>query len=234
MRIPTPICAALLVLAATAACSRGTGDRPKAEYDENTGRLRTLAYDANSNGKNDAVSYMDGTRIHRIELDLDENGKVERWDFYGGDRRLEKVGLSQRNDGVMDAEAFYTEEGVLQRIQVSTKRDGRYDRTEFYVANVLVRSEEDTNGDGRADKWDTYRTEPNPMPGAPAYSITATAFDDTGAGTPTRRFVYGDRGVVVRVEVDRDGDGVFDGPASASFPEAVTQSAPVVKVNARK
>ena len=50
---------------------------------------------------------MDGTRIIRIELDLDENGKVERWDFYKAGGELEKVGLSRLNDGVMDAQAFY-------------------------------------------------------------------------------------------------------------------------------
>jgi hypothetical protein len=204
-------CALFLVLLASAgSCSRDTtGDRPKAEYDEETGRLRRLEYDANKNGKNDAVSFMDGTRIDHVELDLDENGKVERWDFYGPDRKLVKVGLSQRNDGVMDAESFYTDAGLLERIRISTKRDGRYDRTEFYESNVLVRSEDDTNGDGKPDKWETFRPEPDPIPGAPPYSITSTAFDERGSGKPTRRLVYGERGTIARVETDPDGDGVF-------------------------
>jgi len=202
--------ASLVVLAAgiCGACSRQpAGDRPAADYDETTGRLRRLAFDANKNGKNDTVSYMDGTRIIRVELDLDENGKVERWDFYRPDGKLEKVGFASRNDGVMDSQAFYEPAGVLQRIEISTKRDGRFDRTEFYEKNVLVRSQDDTNGDGRPDKWDYYTPRPEHGPGEPAYAISATAFDDSGSGRPERRFVYGPKGSIAKVEFDRDGTG---------------------------
>ena len=198
----------VLVLGVASACSRQpAGDRPAADYDQSTGRLRRLAFDANKNGKNDTVSYMDGTRIIRVELDLDENGKVERWDFYRPDGKLEKVGFASRNDGVMDSQAFYEPAGVLQRIEISTKHDGRFDRTEFYEKNVLVRSQEDTNGDGRPDKWDYYTPRPDHAPGEPAYAISATAFDDSGSGRPERRLVYGPKGSIARVEFDRDGTG---------------------------
>lgn len=192
------------------------GDRPKASYDHGSGRLKALVYDANKNGRNDAVSHMDGARIVRIDLDLDENGKVERWDFYGSDRKLEKVGLSRLNDGVMDAQAFYHPDGALARIDVSTRRDGRFDRIEIYEAGILIRTEEDTNGDGRPDKWETYEAVPQPRPNEPGYAITSTAFDDSGSGRPERRFVYGPGGSIVRAEVDPDGDGVFtSGPVGA-------------------
>lgn len=214
------IALALVALSfAPAACSRQpAGEKPAAEYDKVTGRLKRLAYDANRNGRNDAVSIMDGTRIDRIELDLDENGKVDRWDFYRGDRTLEKVGLSRLNDGVMDAQAYYSADGVLERIEVSTRRDGRYDRTEYYEAGALVRSQEDANGDGRPEKWDTYRPNPGAPAGEPAYAITSSSFDDTGRGTPQRRFVYGDKGAITRVELDPDGDGTFEAPSKPLTP----------------
>jgi hypothetical protein len=186
-----------------------TGEQPRAEYDWTRGRLKALTYDANRNGKNDAVSHMDGTRVIRIDLDLDENGKVERWDFYRPDQKLEKVGLSRLNDGVMDAQAFYDREGLLARIEVSMRRDGRFDRLEFYDRGVLTRADEDTNRDGRPDKWETYRREPNAGPNEPAYAITSTAFDESGSGRPERRLVFGPRGTIARVEVDPDGDGAF-------------------------
>lgn len=198
----------VLTLGVAGACSRQpAGDRPAADYDQSTGRLKRLAFDANKNGKNDTVSYMDGTRIIRVELDLDENGKVERWDFYRPDGKLEKVGFASRNDGVMDSQAFYEPAGVLQRIEISTKRDGHFDRTEFYEKNGLVRSQDDTNGDGRPDKWDYYTPRPDHGPGEPAYAISATAFDDSGSGRPERRFVYGPKGSIAKVEFDRDGTG---------------------------
>ncbi|MEP6915476.1 MAG: hypothetical protein ABJC89_07510 [Acidobacteriota bacterium] len=199
----------LVLFAAAASCSGRSGDRPAATYEPETGRLRALAFDANKNGKNDSVLYTDGKSTRRIELDLNENGKVERWDFYDVHGKLEKVGLSRRDDGVMDAEAVYTDAGALSEIRISTKRDGRYDRTEFYEHDVLVRSADDTVGDGKPHKWDTYQPDPQPAPGGPPSVITTTAIDETGAGRPTRRFTYGPDGAIVRVEVDRAGDGVF-------------------------
>lgn len=178
-------------------------------YDADTGRLRTLETDANKNGRIDTVSYMDGARIVRIELDLDENGHVERWDFYDAAGQLEKVGLSRSNDGVMDAVAFYDPAGELQKMEISTARDGRFDRTEFYEGGRLASSAEDTNRDGRPDKWDSYRVVPAPAGQPVDYTITATSFDDSGSGRPERRFVYGAQGAIAQVEIDTKGDGNF-------------------------
>ncbi len=211
----------IVVSIIAAACSRQTaGDRPKAEYSKETGRLQRLEFDANKNGKNDSVSVMDGTRILRVELDLDENGKVERWDIYGPDRKLEKVGFASKNDGVMDSQAFYQPEGVLARIEVSTNRDDKYNRVEFYERGALTRSEEDTNADGRPDKWETYEPQANAAAGEPAYAITSTAFDDSGRGKPQRRFIYGPNGTISRVETDPDGDGAFAVIRSDDHPAA--------------
>jgi hypothetical protein len=149
-----------------------------------------------------------------VEVDWDENGKVERWDIYKPDRTLEKVGMSRKNDGVMDAQAFYTADGALDRIEVSTRRDGVFDRIEYYergadAGDVMVRTSDDTDRDGRADKWDTYAPVADPPSGAPPYTVTSSAFDDEGIGKPTRRIVFGADGAVVHVEHDPDGDGRF-------------------------
>jgi hypothetical protein len=198
------------ILAVTVSgCSTPTpsGEPPRTEYDR--GRLSRVVFDANHNGKNDAVGLMDGTRIRRIELDLDENGKIDRWDIYDASRRLEKVGLSQRNDGVMDAQAYYRPNGDIARLELSTARDGRFNRTEFYEAGRLVRSEEDTDGDGRPDKWDSYRPNPKALAGEPAYAITSVAFDSSHRGIPDHRFVFSPNGSIALVESDPDGDGQF-------------------------
>lgn len=195
---------------AAVACSSAGGDTTRLEYDPDSGRLQRIEYDASGNGRNDAVSVMEGTRIRWIELDLDEDGKIDRWDFYGPGNRLERVGLSRQNDGTLDANAFYAADGTLRRIEISTRRDGHFDRSEFYESGALARSEEDTDGDGRPDTWTTYRREPAAASGEPSYVITSVAFDYVRRGTSQRRFVYGDHGQVVRVEVDPDGDGRFE------------------------
>jgi hypothetical protein len=196
-------------ISASAAFGCSTGEQPRAEYDMETGRLRSLAFDATGDGKNDAVGYVDGSRMRLIELDLDGNGAIDRWDFYKGDGTLEKVGFSQQNDGRMDAEAFYTPTGALRLMRVSTRRDGVFDRIEHFEQEMLVRSEEDTNRDGKPDKWDTYRPEPDVPGSVRPYAVTSTAIDETGRGTPSRRLVYGPDGRVERVELDPDGDGQF-------------------------
>lgn len=54
-----------------------------AKYDPKTGRLAKLDVDTNKNGKIDTFSYRDGTTLHRIEIDQDEDGKIDRWENYG-------------------------------------------------------------------------------------------------------------------------------------------------------
>ena len=94
---------------ALSGCSRGdatTVDRPAAEYDSATGRLRRLTFDENQNGRNNAVGVMDGARIERIEVDTDENGTADYWEFF--------------------------DRGVLTRVEEDTNRDGRVDKWETY------------------------------------------------------------------------------------------------------
>lgn len=153
---------------------------------------------------------MDGTRIQRIEVDEDEDGKVDRWEFYDSNRRLERTGFSRQRNGVLDAMAFYADGGQVERVEISTRGDGSFNRVEFYRLESLARVEEDTNGDGRIDKWETYTADPGGRPDH-SPSIATASFDDSFRGTPSRRLVYLPGGTgVLRVEVDPDGDGTFE------------------------
>jgi hypothetical protein len=192
-----------------------TRDKPSVKYDPASGRLKELAFDATGNGRNDSIGFMDGTHVQRIEVDEDEDGKVDRWEFYSANRRLERMGYSRRHDGVLDAMAFYGEDGEVERTEISTRGDGRFDRVEFYRLGSLARVEEDTNGDGRVDKWETYAVDAHSTPGE-SPPIVSASFDDAFRGTPTRRLVYRPDGSdVLRVEVDPDGDGVFQESTAA-------------------
>jgi hypothetical protein len=200
----------LVMFAPLLGCSAAKPVPPEGATYNEAGQLESLVIDVNKNGRPDGISYFRGALLLRTELDFDENGKVDRWDFYQADRTMEKVGFSRLNDGVMDAVSFYHADSSIDRIEISTKRDGQFDKTEYYDRNVLVRSEEDTNGDSRVDKWETWAPLPSASANEPAYAITSTSFDDTGAGKPQRRFTYGPGGVVARVDFDRDADGVFE------------------------
>jgi hypothetical protein len=175
-----------------AACGRpapGSSKKIEPTYNKQTGRLELLRYDSDGDGRFDTFSYMDGARILRIEIDRNEDGKIDRWEYYGADRRLEKVGFSRAQDGVEDAWSYFDASGAIDRIEISTKRNRIVDRTEYYAKGVLVRAEEDSDGDGRVDKWETYDGE----------RLASVAFDTGRRGTPDRRLIYNTDGSV-RIE----------------------------------
>jgi hypothetical protein len=123
---------AVLVLAALfGACRDGRAKAPIQPTYDSTGHLRMLTFDSNRDGKPDTWSHMEGSRIARIEIDADENGTIDRWEYYDSSQQLEKVGTARR-------------------------RDGTIARSEFYEGGMLVRAEEDTDGNGIVDKWETY------------------------------------------------------------------------------
>jgi hypothetical protein len=174
-------CCLLCLAACRQAPDRSAGPQPARKvYNDKTGRLERLDYDTRNSGRIDTRCYMDGTRILRIEVDRDGDGKVDRWEYYGANDTLEKVGVSRRNDGIPDAWAYEGPDGSLARLEISTAHDGKVSRTEYYEHGVLVRSEEDTAGSGRPNKWETFKN------GA----LQSVAFDTTHRGTPDLRLTY--------------------------------------------
>ena len=166
----------------------------QAKYDDN-GRLTQLFYDRNKNGRVDTVAFMDGARFIRIEIDSDEDGLVDRWEYYGADQKLEKVGFSKANDGQPDTWVYRDVKDDVRKIEMSTRRDGKVSRTEYYDNGSLVRVEEDSDGDGKVDHWESY------VDGV----LRTVAFDTTGRGRPDRRLVYGANGTLERLELDPNG-----------------------------
>jgi len=176
-------------------------------YDNATGRLKELAYDANGNGSVDTWTEMDGSRPLRSRVDINEDGKIDRWEEYDENGGLAKVGFSRTNNGKPDAWVFSGADGKVRRIEISSTGDSsRIDRWEYYDPaqsgpdgrGALVRAEEDTTHDGKPDKWETYE-----------HGVLKTvAFDENGSGRPTRRLIYSSSARVV-IESDPDGSGRF-------------------------
>ena len=164
-----------------AGCRREqAGPRVEPIYDRVTGRLTLLKYDSTGKGRVDTWSEMDGARILRIAIDTNGDGKADRWEYYAANQRLEKVGFSLAGDGQEDAWSFPDADGALARIEISTRRNGSINRVEYYEKDVLVRAEEDSDGDSRIDKWETYD----------GPRLASVAFDTMHRGTPDRRLVY--------------------------------------------
>jgi hypothetical protein len=166
------------------ACSRPAtppAGAPTPVYNRTTGQLEQLVSDRNGDGKPDTWAFMSGTRITRIEIDRNGDGRPDRWEYYS----------RPAADGSPT---------IIERADEANGEDGQtVTRHERYERGVLRSVEDDTDGDGRFDKWETYD----------AGRLARVDLDLEGRGTPTRRLVYSPDGSMTRVEVDPDGDGQF-------------------------
>jgi hypothetical protein len=169
-------------------------------YDKSTGKLTQLTYDRNHNGVVDTWTDMDGTTPLRSRIDLDEDGKIDRWEYYDRSGALTKVGFSRTHPGKPDAWAYAGADGRIERVETSSVADeSRIDRWEHYDpassvnagegTGTLLAVEEDDRGDGKPHKWEKYD-----------HGVLVTAdMDEDGDGKPDRRLTYRD-GVLVAIE----------------------------------
>ena len=210
-----------LAVALLCACSTPDNSRDKAAitpaYDATTGKLTELAYDSNHNGATDTWTDMDGARPVQTRIDRNEDGRLDRWEYYDAKSKLIKVGFSRADNGKVDAWAFAGADGAIERIEISSAADDRkIDRWEHYTGGAIAAAEEDANHDGAADKWETYESG----------VVKTVSFDENADGRPDRRLTYSG-GSLVTIETEPDAAGRFtktldmkgSDPAPARFPE---------------
>ncbi len=187
--IVVPACALAL-----ASCGSGAdapaGDAPRLvpAYNRETGRLEQLTSDRDGDGRIDTWAHMDGPRLRRVEIDRDGDGVPERLEHYETQADADPT-------AAFGGTVIVTAEQVTGPDRVVTRR-------EWYEGGVLSRVEEDLDADGRIDKWEYYA----------GGRLARMELDLQKRGFPDRRLTYGVLGV--HVEIDPDGDGVFE-PAPA-------------------
>lgn len=189
--------------AASAACVPATATkRAQPSYDDFTGRLVQLSADQDGDGRADQWTYLDGNRPLRGEADANADSRIDRWEYFNADAALVTVGTSSLDDGIEDTWVAVAPNASGEvHLARSRRRDRQRDRHEYFRGTVLVRVEEDTNADGRIDRWDRYD---GPV-------LREAAFDTTLSGrNPDRRVSYDEQGRFLQVEADPDGDGRFD------------------------
>jgi len=110
-------------------------DNVHAKYDPKTGRLQKLDADLDKNGKMDAFSYWDGTRVRLIELDKDEDGVIDNWEHYDESNKRVQLGASTRHDGIEDSWDFFDANGVYLKTELDQDRDGVVESRYVYGAD---------------------------------------------------------------------------------------------------
>lgn len=171
------------------ACGSADPSPVKADYDPQTGKLKTMTRDLNGDGKIDEWVYWNGAVAIRGEFDKDLDGKLDRWEYFadGDVTKLTKVGISIKKNGKEDAWAYSGSDGQVARLEISAKQDGKITRWEYYEGGKLVQAEEDTKGTGKPDKWETFT----------GGSLATLGLDADGDGKIDRLLTYGPNGVTV-------------------------------------
>jgi hypothetical protein len=189
----------LIVSGCQSAESKRLNETTKASYDKQTGKLTELTYDANKNGTIDTWTEMDGARPVRSRIDRNEDGRLDRWEYYDRQGQLLKVGFSRKDEGKPDAWAYSGPDGKVVRIEISSAADEKkIDRWERYDAAGLTAADEDRDADGRPDTWETYEN------GA----LKTAAFDENADGAPDRRLTYAG-GALVLIETEPGAAGHY-------------------------
>lgn len=216
-----PVALYLAVMAVSlAGCSDPDAARVKsttqASYDFQTGKLTDITYDRNKNGRIDTWTKMDGSRPVSSMLDTNEDGQLDRWETYGPDGKLVKVDWERapvpsatnpdpKFTGKPNATATVAGDGstVIEYYETSDVTGQRdITRREFYTAaQVMTRAEEDADGDGLMDRFETYAD------GA----LRTVEFDEKKPydGKPDRRLTYSPEGGIVLIETEPDGKGGY-------------------------
>ena len=212
----------LVVISFSVSCSDPNGDAARvkattqASYDYQSGKLSEITYDQNKNGRIDTWTKMNGSLAVSSRLDTNEDGKLDRWETYGPDGRLTKVDFERAPPrdpahpnpvyiGQPNATAFIAADGSIERIEYfELSPAGQRDvlLREFYnAAKVLTRTEEDSDGDGLMDLFQTF------VDGV----LRTTEFDEKKPldGKPDRRMTYSPQGVPVLIETEPNGNGGY-------------------------
>lgn len=135
---------ALIALIASAACTspdpRRTSfevkrDNVYAKYDPKTGRLKTLDVDLDRNGRMDAFSRWDGARVYLIEVDLNEDGVIDRWEHYDESNKRVKLGGSSQRDGIEDSWDYFDSADRHVKTEIDEDRDGIIETRYLYVTH---------------------------------------------------------------------------------------------------
>ncbi len=152
----------------------------KGSYDPQTGQLRAITYDRNKNGRIDTWVRMEGTRPISAQLDTNEDGVIDRWEEYDPKEALVRAGWI--------------------RAHSETLPDAATLGTAAAAATPLATPPPTT---AEPDSW-LY-------PGADGRShrIEYLDIDNAGNQVVARREFF-EEAQLVRVEEDKDGDGLFD------------------------
>ena len=167
---------------------------PYRAYYDTQGRLKRVEVDSNEDGKVDNIAYHDGSeRPILLEVDTNFDGVIDRWEHYDEQGQLVKVG-SASGGGPPERWAYLGPDGLPVRMEYDADANGKVERIEIFEEGRIVAVETDTDRDGQIDRWQDWRSG----------ILGFEEFDTDGDGRRDRRLRYGAAGQIESVEPIED------------------------------
>jgi hypothetical protein len=123
-------------------------------FDEKTKQLVRVEEDRDYDGRFDVWSRYEGGALSERELDENRDGKPDAWERYANGRMLSRE-VDRDGNGVRDAFYLYQGDALVEE-RHDTKGTGHIDRIVHYQGRHLTRTEEDRDGNGQLDTWSNY------------------------------------------------------------------------------
>ena len=132
--------------------------------------------DANGDKKPDITTVMSGGKKVCRAVDLNFDGKIDRYTYFDDEGKLRRTESDYDRDGLIDEIALY-KSGVLVARNRETNLDGKLDTWDTYENGKLVKRMRDGNADGRVEQWWTFPDPDN-------LDCPVVAYDTDGDGRP--------------------------------------------------
>lgn len=142
------------VLARTLDADRDDHPEEVRYFDEKTKQMVRVELDRDYDGRIDVWSRYEAGGVIERELDENADGKPDAWERYVNGRMVSRE-VDRDGNGVRDAFYLYQGDALVEE-RHDTKGAGRVDRIVRYQNRHLAGTEEDRDDNGQIDAWSKY------------------------------------------------------------------------------
>jgi hypothetical protein len=115
-----------------------------------------LESDVNLDGHPETRSFFKGALLKIREMDNNNDGKIDRRNFYNDKGKIIKVEKDENSTGKINITWYYNDQEEAVRAEKDDNGDGNIELWFHYNNGFVTMVEEDRNLDGKADLWEIY------------------------------------------------------------------------------
>jgi len=199
-------------------------DRETQEDRDENGLLKSRRIESEQSGLPKRIETYTAGKLTSVEIDENDDGLIDVWNFYDSTQRLEKEERDRNFDGQIETwTRFDPETGSIHTVFEDRDEDGEIDLWNFYEAGHVTLRGEDKENKGRATQLTLYDADGHKLreehrSGDALFPQEQLRFDPEGQ-------------IQLRCE-NRDGDAVFE--AEVKLKHGVVQQRRVARIHSTR